>query len=61
MVPEMTETASFGAALMAGLGMGLFEVDDMERMLDRAPRWIEPDSTKRDLYDEMFGVYVASR
>lgn len=56
-VPETTETANFGAALLAGLGMGLFETDDLEMVLDREARRIEPDPMRKGIYDEMFEVY----
>ncbi len=50
--------ASFGAALVAGVGIGAFAsaqsaVDACVRILDRC----EPDQGRGALYDELFGIY----
>lgn len=56
-VPRETD-ASFGAALIAGVGIGLFadEAGAVERTVAVVARH-EPDATKRALYEDLYGVY----
>jgi xylulokinase len=60
LVVERTESgdASFGAALVAGIGVGVFAspqdaVAKCVRFLDRA----EPDAENRQFYSKLFGIY----
>ncbi len=56
-VPRETD-ASFGAALIAGVGIGVFadEASAVERTVAVVARH-EPDATKRALYEDLYGVY----
>jgi xylulokinase len=53
-LPEQTIGASYGDALLAGIASGLVESDaDWSIKSDT----VEPDSTKREIYDELYGIY----
>lgn len=54
-VPKETIGASFGDALMAGIGAGLVRPDTS---WVRDPEVIEPDTSTKDLYDELFAAYT---
>lgn len=60
-LPEVTD-ASFGAALLAGVGCGLFESE--EQAADACVRFTErhePDAARAAVYDEMFELYRLSQ
>jgi xylulokinase len=56
-LPAVTD-ASFGAALLAGVGVGIFE-DEISavRHCARTVETIAPNPAHRALYDELFGLY----
>jgi xylulokinase len=60
-VLEFQETGSLGAALLAGVGAGLFgsygEASDVALRVNRT-RQVDPDRGKKDLYDRLFSIYV---
>jgi xylulokinase len=50
--------ASFGTALLAGVGIGIFK--NLEEAVDRAVRIVdtlEPDPTNHKIYGELFACY----
>jgi len=50
--------AAYGAALIAGMGIGLFPTDaDVIARLIQIQERREPDAARASLYDELFGVY----
>lgn len=53
-VPEQTIGASYGDALLAGIGTGLLTSDTDWAKVGRV---VEPDERHRDTYDELFRVY----
>lgn len=56
-MPRETD-ASFGAALMAGIGIGVFtDVPDAVDSTVTVVAQHEPDTANKDLYDEMYGIY----
>jgi xylulokinase len=56
-MPRVTD-ASFGAALIAGVGIGMFpdEVTAAERTVSLVASH-EPDSSRQALYDDLYGIY----
>lgn len=53
-------TAALGAAIIAGVGSGAFSsLHDAVRTLVRFDRQFEPDPTRRDLYHERHGQFLA--
>ena len=58
-LPEAGE-ASFGTALVAGIGMGLFtDPHDAVHRCVRVINTAEPDPARHALYQELFGIYQA--
>jgi xylulokinase len=61
LLPRVTD-ASFGAALLAGVGVGLFE---NERAAANACTEViggaRPDARRSQFYDELFGLYRSSQ
>lgn len=58
-VPETKESTALGAALCAGLGVGLY--DDLAAItaeLNRVERTIEPDAAAHEVYDESYGRWA---
>ena len=57
LVPRVTD-ASFGAALIAGVGIGVFadEGAAAEQCVSVIARH-DPDSARRSMYEEMYGIY----
>lgn len=57
-VPESSEAASLGAAILAATGAGHFaSIDEGISAMVRRGRRIEPRTRERALYDELFGRY----
>ena len=57
-VPENTETAVLGAAIMAGVGIGAYEnYDEATRRTVKIKDVYSPDKSKRPLYDKNFLKY----
>lgn len=57
-VPSITQAASYGAAILAGVGSGAFP--DMEsgyRTLSGDEKLIEPNEDNRKRYDKLFDIY----
>ena len=56
-LPRVTD-ASFGAALIAGVGVGIFpdEISAARRCVSTVARH-EPDPARRPQYEEMYGIY----
>lgn len=56
-LPAVTD-ASFGAALVAGIGVGVFaDAQDAVRSCVRHTCSVQPEASRRGLYDDMFGLY----
>ncbi len=59
MVPAVLEAGALGAAILAGVGVGVYdEVESASRRLVRIVEWREPDSHCRRLYDRIYPVYM---
>ncbi|MDR0871353.1 MAG: hypothetical protein LBN39_11235 [Planctomycetaceae bacterium] len=60
-VPEIDEAVALGAAMLAGIGTGIFKsVEDAYRIVSRrglAPAFYEPDESKTAFYQEKFLQY----
>ncbi len=57
-LPEVTETATFGAAILAGCGVGTFKnIQDAVRSMVRIRRVIEPNAKYAHKYDCMYSQY----
>jgi len=54
-VPAQTIGASYGDALLAGIGAGLL---DTSTDWARAGSVITPEQSRRSLYDDLYGTYV---
>jgi autoinducer 2 (AI-2) kinase len=55
-VPEVKESTALGAAMLAGVGVGLHpELGTVARSMARFERTIEPDDSTRTAYDDAFG------
>ncbi len=60
-VPNMQDGTVFGAAFLAGIGVGAF--DDYKAALKRivkVEKWYEPRSEFRGLYDDLYEAYLLS-
>jgi xylulokinase len=57
-VPELDEATCLGAALLAGIGVGIYrdEADAVKRT-QREARHIEPDAARARRYDELYPIY----
>ena len=55
-VPATTIGASYGDAFLAGLAAGRVQREDLDTWV-RPGRTIRPDTSKRALYDQQFGLY----
>ncbi len=59
-VLQFQETGSLGAALLAGIGSGIYrsyeEASSVAREVIEVKR-VEPDPVNRELYDELFSIY----
>jgi autoinducer 2 (AI-2) kinase len=59
-VPVVKEATALGAALFAGLGVGLYrDLPSVTREVTRIERTIEPDPATTAVYDEAFGRWSA--
>ena len=59
-VPEVKESTALGAALFAGLGVGLYDdLDRVTRDIVRVERTFEPDPTTTDAYDDAYARWSA--
>jgi autoinducer 2 (AI-2) kinase len=59
-VPEVKESTALGAALFAGIGVGLYDdLDQVTREIVRVERTIEPDPATKAAYDEAFARWSA--
>jgi autoinducer 2 (AI-2) kinase len=59
-VPEVQESTALGAALFAGLGVGLYDdLATVTREIVRVERTIEPDPANRAAYDDAFARWTA--
>ncbi|MCD8349973.1 MAG: hypothetical protein LUC93_05100 [Planctomycetaceae bacterium] len=57
-VPAVQESTAFGAALLAGIGLGLYQdVDDAVARTYRIGKTAEPDAATEGLYEELYRVY----
>jgi len=59
-VLQFQETGSLGAALLAGIGSGIYrsyeEASSVAREVIEVKR-VEPDPVNREMYDELFSIY----
>ncbi|MCR4403170.1 MAG: FGGY family carbohydrate kinase [Firmicutes bacterium] len=59
-VPEVTEAAALGAALLAGIGCGMYrDVGDALARTLRIARRAEPDESLRELYEDAYSIYCS--
>ncbi|MDI7246948.1 MAG: FGGY family carbohydrate kinase [Bacillota bacterium] len=59
-VPQVTEASALGAALLAGIGCGLYrDVDDALARTLRIARRVEPDESLRQVYEDAYSIYGA--
>ncbi len=57
-VPELDEAVPMGAAILAGIGVGIYkDEEDAYRQVKRPGRVYEPDAGLRGFYDERFGQF----
>jgi len=57
---DESEASARGAALLAGVGAGVFaSVDDAARIAYRPAARFEPDAERRAAYEAVFGVWTA--
>ena len=57
-VPRITEAASWGAALLAGLGAGRFaSATEAAEETVHLDRWFEPDAARAARYEERYALY----
>ncbi|MGE5586633.1 MAG: FGGY-family carbohydrate kinase [Clostridia bacterium] len=59
-VPEVTEASALGAALLAGIGCGLYrDADDALARTLRIARRVEPDESLHRVYEDVYSIYCA--
>ncbi|HGE69905.1 TPA: hypothetical protein ENX78_03660 [Candidatus Poribacteria bacterium] len=57
-LPSVTQSASYGSALLAGIGCGVFDSPDSAcQVLSKNERFIEPDKENVVIYDRQFSIY----
>lgn len=57
-VPSVTQSASFGAAILAGFGYGIFDnIKGAYQALSGTEKLIMPDNENVNRYDKLFGIY----
>ncbi len=57
-LPSVTQSASFGSALLAGIGRGVFDsLNSACQILSKNERLIEPNKDNVDIYDGQFYIY----
>ncbi len=57
-LPHITETSSFGAALLGGIGVGIFkDANDAASNVVSIKEQIEPDLRAAEIYDPMYTMY----
>lgn len=58
-VPHVLETAVLGSAILAAMGIGAHrDLAAAIRAMTRVDRWLEPDATRHERYDEVYRVYT---
>jgi xylulokinase len=61
-VSGVDEQACFGAALLAGVGVGVFrDYADAARTVPEPARTVEPEKESVDIYEELYGKWVRER
>ena len=57
-VPRITEASPLGAAMLAGVGAGVYrDLEDAVARVFKVKDTFEPDPSLKPVYDRMFGVY----
>ncbi len=57
-VPSVTQSASFGAGILAGFGCGVFpDLKEAYRALSGTEKLIKPDADSIDKYNRLFDIY----
>ena len=58
-VPASDTATTFGAAILAGVGVGLYPscAEAVDRTV-RVTRIHEPDPEKKEIYDKLYGIYL---
>jgi xylulokinase len=57
-VPEITEATALGAAMLAGVGVGLYkDLDEAAARVCKPGKVYEPDKKLTSFYQEMMGIY----
>ena len=60
-VPEMDDGTVFGAAVLAGLGVGALSDDHAAlKAMVKIGRWYEPRPELKGLYDDLYAIYLES-
>jgi autoinducer 2 (AI-2) kinase len=58
-IPVVKESSALGAAISAGVGVGLFEdAREISGRLARIERTVEPDDTAHSAYQELYGPWL---
>lgn len=57
LLPEKIIGASYGDAFLAGLAVGLVELDALSKSWVKIARKIEPDTKKKKVYDHLYGLF----
>jgi xylulokinase len=57
-VPSVTQSASFGAAILAGFGCGVFsDLKEAYQALSGTEKRLKPDDDNVNIYDKLFNIY----
>lgn len=60
-VPNMQDGTVFGAAFLAGIGVGAFDdFKDALKQIVQVEKWYEPRSELKSLYDDLYEAYLMS-
>ncbi|MCK9246778.1 MAG: FGGY-family carbohydrate kinase [Anaerolineaceae bacterium] len=57
-IPQGTSGAAYGSAILAGIGVGLYEDASQARIWDENALLLKPDRTDADTYDRLYQVYL---
>jgi sugar (pentulose or hexulose) kinase len=60
-IPEQKEAACAGAAILAGVGSGVFpSIEEAASRFTGKTERIEPDATKREVYEKAYQRFVSA-
>lgn len=57
-IPQGISGASYGDAILAGIGVGLYKDASQAKVWDEAALQLKPDHADVEVYDRLYSVYL---